>query len=960
MVRAVDHWEAAYEALLRQVEKPSRYLGNERGSIRKDPAKVRLRFALAFPDVYEIGQSYPGLQILYDLLNRRDDTYAERIYAPWIDLEQLLRQTHTPLVSLETFTPLRCFDIVGFTLQYELTYTNLLNMLDLGGCPLWAKDRTVQDSLVIAGGPCAFNPEPIADFLDAVLLGDGEEAIHEICDVYLAWTSARESRSELLDRLSRISGVYVPQFYRPRYTTTGGFDGFELTRPGAPVKIRKRVLTDLNAAPIRETHIVPTAQIVHDRPAIEVMRGCVKGCRFCQAGYIYRPLRERDPRRVVQEALLAVERTGQEEISLLSLSTGDYSCVNPVLAELMRHLPQKRVAVSLPSTRVDALAPSLLEQIRKVRKTGFTLAPEAGSQRLRDIIQKEYQEEELIEAARLVFQLGWRSLKLYFMIGLPTETEEDLIAIAELCGRVRSVAPSGTEVVASVSNFVPKPHTPFQWLAQVHADEIRRRQEFLRHQLDRRKVVSRFHDPQLSVLEGIFSRGGRQLSSVIYAAFRAGCRFDGWHDQCRFDLWQRVFADFRVDPVQELRRRILDEPLPWDHLDCGVSKEFFRRELARAFERHVTPDCSVQRCTFCGACDFKTIRNVDYHLYGAKAAEHRGHLVAPWAAERLGEPDGSVSWEPRGWKKVHASQPGHAKTRTASPNRNPETLGRVQGEATCLVLTESEPTAATCVLGTAEEWLAAEGEHRLVPTPSDTSSDPATELRVRLLYRKEGRAKFLGAMEVTNAFYRSLRQSGLPIAFTKGHHPLPKVSFAPATPFAVESLCEYADIFLRDWISLERIPAAMNAYLPAGVEVMDATWVPASSPTLTAAIEAVEYEFDLEPLRAKLQLQAIEQQLQAILNAQELWVPVENRNGIRSRNLRENIGGLELRGTKLWARVHFTSRGGIRPAQLLSLCLPNLDGELSRVPIRKVRTCFRALEAASCMPAGPTRGSEAS
>lgn len=954
MAQVESSWESAYESLLRRVQRPSRYLGNERGSIRKDPAQVRLRFALAFPDVYEIGQSYPGLQILYDLLNRRADTYAERAYAPWIDMERLLRETHTPLVSLETFTPLSAFHIVGFTLQYELTYTNLLNMLDLGRIPLWSKDRAAADPLVIAGGPCAFNPEPLAPFLDAVLLGDGEEAVYEICDVYLAWADSHADRLELLDRLACIQGVYVPGFYEPRYSATGNFAGIEPVRAGTPARVRKRILADLNAVPIRETHIVPVAQIVHDRPAIEVMRGCVKGCRFCQAGYIYRPLRERDPRRVIQEALLAVERTGQEEISLLSLSTGDYSCVNPVLAQLMNHLEPKRVAVSLPSTRVDALAPALLEQIRRVRKTGFTLAPEAGSQRLRDLIQKEYQEAELLEAARLVFQLGWRSLKLYFMIGLPTETEDDLLAIAELCARVRSVAPAGAEVVASVSNFVPKPHTPFQWLAQVGEDELVRRQEFLRRQLERRKVASRYHDPRLSVLEGVFSRGDRRLSDALYAAFRAGCRFDGWHDQCRFDLWQTVLAKHRIDPTYELRRRILDEPLPWDHLDCGVSKEFFRRELARAFERHLTPDCSVQRCTYCGACDFKAIRNVDYHLLGAKAAEHRGRFIASWATEALGETADSVSWEPRGWKKVHASElrdaggPSALPTGLAGSGNGPEGLSDARSEA------QRPPDARKPLLGAAEEWFAAEGEHRLVPASPSSPSPRGEEVRLRLRYRKEGRAKFLGTIEVTNAFYRSLRQSGLPVVFSNGHHPLPKVSFGPATPFAVESESEYADIFFHSWVDPSSVPPTLNPYLPVGIEVLEAQPIPTSTPALVASIEAFEYEFDLRPLQTQLNRESIQEQLQAVLAADELWIPVENRNGTRLRNLRENIEALELRGTRLWARLRPSPKGSIRPAQLLSLCLPTLDAASTNVPIRKIRTCFRGVSGISSEPGRPT------
>ncbi len=634
------------------MDKPGRYLGNERGMVRKDPTQVALRFALAFPDVYEIAQSHLGLQLLYDILNRRPDVYAERVYAPWFDMERELRRAQLPLPSLETLTPIGAFDIVGFTLQYELTYTNILAMLDLGGIPLLARERTTRHPLVIGGGPCAFNPEPLADFLDAVLLGDGEAALADICDTYLAWDG--RDRRDLLEALTSIPGMYVPSMFEPHYRADGRLARIQPLKTGYD-RVEKRVVPDLNAVPSQETYIVPTVQIVHDRPSLEVMRGCVKGCRFCQAGYIYRPLRERDPRRVVEQAERAVAATGHDEISLLSLSTGDYSCVNPLLTELMNRLEARKVAVSIPSTRVDALAPALLEQIRRVRKTGFTLAPEAGTQRLRDIIQKEYREEELLEAARQIFALGWRTLKLYFMLGLPGETEDDLRGIADLAAKVAATGGPRVEVTASVSNFVPKAHTPFQWTAQLPAEEMEARQRFLGRELRRRRVAFRWHDPTLSFLEGIFSRGDRRTGALLRRAYELGCRFDGWTDGCRIDLWRQALADTGLSGDFYLRRRLLDEALPWDHLGSGVTKSFLQRELARAFERTLTPDCSVERCTYCGACDFSAIRNVDYHLRGAKAAEHRGAIVDHWASSIVPADASDGAWEPRGWQKVHGT-----------------------------------------------------------------------------------------------------------------------------------------------------------------------------------------------------------------------------------------------------------------------------------------------------------------
>src|SRR5690242_7458445 len=586
-----ETYRAGYERLLPLVEKPGRYLGNERGAIRKEPRAVRLRFALCFPEVYEIAQSHLGLQILYDVLNRRPEVAAERVYAPWPDLEALLRARGLPLVSLESHLPLAAFQVVGFSLQYELTYANLLTMLELGGVPLRAAARGPAHPLVIAGGPCAFNPEPLAPFLDGVLLGDGEEAVGDICDAILAWDG--RDRGALLRALAGVPGFYVPAFYAPRYHVDGTLAGvvpLEATRP----RVAKRVLADLDRFAPPANPVVPNVGVVHDRASVEVMRGCVKGCRFCQAGYVYRPLRERNPERVVEHTTALMARTGYEEVSLLSLSTGDYSGVNPVLKDLMDRLVPERIAVSLPSTRVDALSPHILEQIRRVRKTGFTLAPEAGTQRLRDVIQKEYREDELLAAARLFADLGWRTLKLYFMIGLPSETEEDVLGIAELSARVAAAAGGRLAVTASVSTFSPKPHTPFQWAAQLDLEQTRVRQSLLRRELGRRRIEFRWHDARLSLLEGVLARGDRRLADVVETAFRRGARFDGWSEHCRLDVWQDAMAAHGLAPEFYLRRRPLGEVLPWDHLDAGVSRKFLLQDLARAVAGVLTPDCSIE------------------------------------------------------------------------------------------------------------------------------------------------------------------------------------------------------------------------------------------------------------------------------------------------------------------------------------------------------------------------------
>ncbi len=592
------------------VEKPARYMGNEVGSVRKISADIR--FVLAFPDVYEVGMSHLGFQILYGVLNSCDWIAAERAYAPWPDREDAMRAAGERLCTLETVIPLDRADILGFTLQYELSGTNILNMLELGGIPVLSAERGEGYPLVLGGGPCAGNPEPLADFFDAFLFGDGEEAVMEIAEVYRGWKREKAPKKELLERLSRVEGVYVPSLFQVSYDDAGRIAAVTPLLPGYE-KVRRRIAPDLDRLSYPVSPVVPFLKTVHDRVSMEIARGCARGCRFCQAGYIYRPVRERSPEEVLRNIDETLKNTGYEEISLLSLSSADYGCITELLRALMARYADERVAVSFPSLRVGGLTKDLVDEVAKVRKTGFTLAPEAGSERLRRVINKGITEEDLVRNACDAYAAGWRVIKLYFMIGLPSETMDDVLGIADLGARVKRAGRGtghGGDVTVSVGSFVPKPHTPFQWQEQISRAEILRKQRFLRDELKKRKLAFKWHDANLSFLEGVFARGDRRLSKVLLHARQLGCRFDGWGEHHDFRKWEEAFTRAGIDPVFYLRKREFDEILPWDRLDGGVSAQFLLREEERSRLEIPTPDCRDGSCSGCGVCDFSRIRPI--------------------------------------------------------------------------------------------------------------------------------------------------------------------------------------------------------------------------------------------------------------------------------------------------------------------------------------------------------------
>ncbi len=597
------------ENLLMSVQKPVRYMGGEFNAVMKDPNAVDVRYAFLFPDTYEVGMSHLGMKILYHAINARDDAWCERVFSPWVDMADLMRRDGIPLFSLESRTPIREFDLLGITLQYEMSFTNILEALDLAGIPLRREDRS-EGPFVICGGPCAFNPEPLAPFVDLVALGDGEEETQQTIDLYRKWKAAGLPRDEYLRMAAQIPGIYVPSLYDVTYNADGTVASV-VPKPGsgAPKVVRRALVKDLDSAVYPERLIVPYGEIVHNRIMLEIFRGCTRGCRFCQAGMIYRPIRERSIERLMRMADSLVASTGYDEISLMSLSSGDYSCLPELAHRMVERFAARRVRISLPSQRIDTVLTDTLKETQKVKKTALTLAPEAGTQRLRDVINKGVTEADLIRSVTDAFEQGWSAVKLYFMLGLPTETDEDVLGIADLAEKVRKCyfsvprerrAP-GLRITVSASVFVPKNDTPFQWAPQLDYETVVHRQQLLKQALSRVKGVDfKYHAPDLSYIEAVFARGDRRLGEALERAWRMGCRFDGWSDQFRYDLWLKAFEESGLDPdFYALRPRPTDEVFPWDHLDCGVTKDYMLREWERALREECTPDCR-RGCTGCG------------------------------------------------------------------------------------------------------------------------------------------------------------------------------------------------------------------------------------------------------------------------------------------------------------------------------------------------------------------------
>jgi radical SAM family uncharacterized protein/radical SAM-linked protein len=765
------------------VSKPVRYLGREIHSIRKDSAEVKLRFCLAFPDAYEVAMSHLGIQILYHLLNGIKGVACERAFAPWVDMENVLRDKRIPLSSLESSVPLDQFDIVGFSLQYELCFTNVLNMLDLSDIPLLSKDREDRFPLIIAGGPLTFNPAPIADFFDALVIGDGEEVVLEICDIALQSKEAGARKEDFLKSLSRLEGVYVPSLH-----TEGQ-------------KIHKRTVSDLNQAFFPSCPIVPYMKVVHDRLNVEIARGCKRGCRFCEAGFIHRPVRERSPE-VIHEILNAsLKRTGYEELSLLSLSAGDYSSIGPLLSDLMDRYETKKVAVSFPSLRIESVVGRLAEEVKRVRRTGFTIAPEAGTERLRKVINKELDEGILFEGLSDLFSKGWKNIKLYFMMGLPTEKEEDLRGIFDLTKKIASLGERQKihpNISVSVSTFVPKPHTPFQWESQIPLEEMKEKLCLMKEGIKRNHLRFKWQDPHLSFLEGIFSMGDRNLSRVLVEAFRLGCRFDGWTDQFRFPQWKEAVEKAGLKMDLQTRKRKFEDIPPWSFIDTGIDTPFLWEEYQRGLEEKISPPCVKDNCHRCGVCDGKT-----------------------------------------------------------------------------MAIKESDPVETKPLERMAKKDMRAKEMKK----------------KIRLKFRKVGEMRFLSHLELAHLFYRASKRADLPLCFSEGFHPMPRIIFATALPVGMESLMEIVDIECEGKITPRDVLERLNQTLPPGVEIIEAGEVPLFFHLSSLSHPSVYWI----PLDHFLSKEEAIPKIKRALEEREFFVHQEREGKKRSVNIRPLIEKMEIK-----------------------------------------------------------------
>ena len=832
------------------VIKPNRYTGNELNVLQKDHTAVDVKVVFAFPDIYELGMSYLGLAILYHILNRREDVLAERVYTPWVDMEEKMRQRGIPLFALESKQPLQEFDIIAFTLPYELCYTNILRMLELAALPLKSEERNESNPLIIAGGMGAFNPEPLAEFIDAFVVGDGEEVIIEIVELVKALKGS--PRQELFRALSELQGVYVPSLYSPEYDGVT-FKRLVPTMPSAPTPICSRTTEALILDNYPDRPLVPFTEIEHDRLTIEIMRGCPRRCRFCNASVFYRPLRERPLKEIMRQAETAIANTGYDEISLLSLSTTDYSNIEELISTLNDRFSKKRVAVALPSLRPDTFSRQLAKTIQTVRKSGLTFAPEAGTERLRQVIKKSIRDDDLFTAAEIAYESGWNVIKLYFMIGLPTEKQEDIEAIVHLVQEVVRLGKrygSEKHVNVALSPFSPKAHTPFQWVVQEETEKLEEKSTYVMDRLQHRRAKVKWRSPEVSFIESIFARGDRRLSHVLLKAKELGCRLDAWSDFFSYSLWAKAFEEADIDPYFYTSGKDVKQPLPWDHIDVHISKDILAREWERSQKDQEGSDSAI---------------------LSTKERETR--------IER----------------------------RTTSEIR----------EVTVL----KEP----------HEFSYGRSRKKKVKTPLQVA-----KAKVRMKYEKGWEVRFLSHLDLVRVFERALRRAELPISYSHGFHPHPKIAFGPPLSVGMTSRAEYIDMQFEQPYSWSMINA-LNQVLPHGLVINEAKPIFGKTVSLSSTISQAEYLVLIGP---RFKLKQIQDVISNLLEQTVLWVQRKVKKEVRRVNIRPHILDLtaetEREGTSVRFRVRSTDTGHAKPSEVLSTLLSLSQDEVSIFPTERI------------------------